>query len=179
MLLCSALSFNRIGLESPMPVSAEEFKEVASRVASTVTVVTANGRDGLVGLTMTAFMAISADPAIVLVSVEKGTTSLQPMLDAEGFTVNVMPQGAEVETMHFSARGVDRFGLSTWSDADNPVAGPVLESAMAHLECSTIDRTEVGDHWVIYGEVLETQMSRDDLIPLVWCGRSFVTLGPR
>lgn len=160
-----------------MPVSAEEFKEVASRIASTVTVVTTNGEAGPVGLTVTAFMTVSADPAIVLVSLEKGTTSLQPMLDAEGFTVNVMPQGAEDETVRFSARGVDRFGLSMWSEAGTSAAGPVLESAMAHFECVTIDRTEVGDHWVIYGEVRAMQISRDDLIPLVWRGRGFAKLG--
>ena len=159
-----------------MSVSAEELKEFASRIASSVTVVTANSEDGPIGLTMTAFMVISADPAIVVISVEKGTSSVQPMLDADGFTVNVMPQGTEDEAMQFAARGVDRFGLSTWNTATNYFAGPVLESSMAHLECATIERTEVGDHWVIYGEVVVSQISPDDLMPLVWHGRSFVTL---
>ncbi|MEA3501695.1 MAG: flavin reductase family protein [Actinomycetota bacterium] len=159
-----------------MPISPDELKEVMSLVAATVTVVTADSDDGPVGLTVSSFMSVSADPAIVLVCVAKTTTSQQSMVGAEGFTVNVMPQGTEDEAMLFAKRGADRFGSSRWSDPGTPAAGPVLESAMAHLECVTIDRTEVGDHWVIYGEVLVTKIANRDLVPLVWRGRGFVKI---
>jgi flavin reductase (DIM6/NTAB) family NADH-FMN oxidoreductase RutF len=160
-----------------MPVSAEELKDVMSRVASTVTVVTATGGDGPIGLTVTAFVSVSADPAIVLVCIEKMATSTQPLLDAAGFTVNLMPEGTEDEALRFAARGVDRFESSKWKDPVVSVAGPVLESGLAHLECVRIDRTEVGDHWVIYGEVLATGITDQELLPLVWLGRDFTKLG--
>jgi len=156
-----------------MPISSDELRSVMSRVAATVTVATAKGHDGPVGLTMSSFMSVSADPAIVLVCIAKEAASLRTMLDAEGFTVNVMPQGTEDETMLFATTGADKFGSSKWRDAEHFVAGPVLETALAHLECATIERTEVGDHWVIYGEVLATKVVDDDLTPLVWLGRGF------
>ncbi|NHZ70923.1 MAG: hypothetical protein GWP18_04710 [Proteobacteria bacterium] len=160
-----------------MPISADELKSVMSRVAATVTVATAKGNDGPVGLAISSFTSVSADPAIVLVCIDKKAGSLRTMLDAEGFTVNVMPQGAEDETMLFATAGADKFASSKWRDADHPTAGPILETALAHLECVTIERTEVGDHWVIYGEVLATELSDDESMPLVWCGRGFARIG--
>ena len=156
-----------------MTVTADEFKNVMSMVASTVTVVTAPGEEGPVGLTATAFMSVSADPAIVLVCVDKSTASLQPMLDANGFTVNLMPEGSEDEAMLFAKHGADKFGGSQWSLPEIPDAGPVLASAYARLECGTIERTEMGDHWVIYGEVNAAAISDAVAVPLVWLGRHF------
>ncbi len=74
-----------IDCEILMSVPTEKLKSVMSHVANTVTVVTANCDDGPIGVTMTAFVSISADPAVVLVAVEKTAMSLQPMLDAQGF----------------------------------------------------------------------------------------------
>lgn len=160
--------------ESTMSVSAEDFKHLMARFATTVTVVTATGKDGPIGLTVTAFMSVSADPAIVLVCVDKATSSLQPMLDADGFTVNVMQEGTEEEAIRFATHDVDKFVGSELFEPTTPAAGPVLGSALAHLECTTIDRTEVGDHWVIYGEVIVSVVTDQAVTPLVWFDRGFV-----
>ncbi|RLE16566.1 MAG: flavin reductase [Actinobacteria bacterium] len=162
--------------EVQVTVSAEEFKNVMSRVAATVTIVTAPGDDGPIGLTVSAFMSVSADPAIVLVCVDKATGSLQPMLDADGFTVNVMGEGTEDDAVRFATRGADKFAGSERYEATTPGSGPVLANALAHFECVTIDRTEVGDHWVIYGEVMESVVTDETTPPLVWLDRGFVKI---
>jgi len=167
--------------EVPMTVTADEFKNVMSRVAATATIVTARGDESPVGLTVSAFMSVSADPPIVLVCVDKSTASLRGMLDAEGFTVNIMPESARDEAMLFATHGADKFGESQWSDAAVPQAGPVLGSALAHLECTTIDRHEVGDHWVIYGRVdaaatAEPAVGEAAVAPLIWHNRGFAKL---
>jgi flavin reductase (DIM6/NTAB) family NADH-FMN oxidoreductase RutF len=163
-----------IDQEVPVAVPADQFKDVMARVAATVTIVTAYGDDGPAGLTATAFMSVSADPAIVLVCIDKSTSSLQPMLDASGFTVNLMPEGTEDEAMLFARHGADKFGESEWSESGTNDAGPLLTGAYGHLECTTIDRTEMGDHWVIYGEVNATAITEPTPAPLVWLGRGFV-----
>jgi len=157
-----------------MSVSAEEFKDVMSRFAATVTVVTAKSDAGPIGLTVSAFVSVSADPPIVLVCLDKATNSLQAMLNAEGFTVNVMPEGTEDVAMMFATVGTDRFVETAWSEAATLAAGPVLDVALAHLECDVIDRVEVGDHWVIYGEVAAAVVSDRAVTPLVWFDRHFV-----
>jgi flavin reductase (DIM6/NTAB) family NADH-FMN oxidoreductase RutF len=147
-----------------------------ARVAATVTIVTAHGAEDPIGLTATAFMSVSADPAIVLVCIDKSTASLQPMLDAAGFTVNLMPVGSEDLAMLFAEHGADKFGDSEWSGPETPDAGPVLVDAYARLECTTINRTEMGDHWVIFGEVNAAHVSEANAVPLVWLGRGFANV---
>lgn len=159
-----------------MSVSAEDFKDVMARVATTVTVVTAPGEGGLVGLTVSAFTSVSADPPIVLVCIDKATGSLDAMLEAPGYTVNLLPEGEGDEAMLFATHAADKFGLSSWRNSSTPDAGAVLVSAFAHLECTTIDRAEVGDHWVIYGEVLALGFRDDQAAPLIWHDRGFARL---
>lgn len=157
-----------------MSVSAEDFKDVMSRIAATVTVVTAKSDANLIGLTVSAFVSVSADPPIVLVCLDKATNSLDPMLDVQGFTVNIMPEGTEDTAMLFATVGRDRFAETAWSEAATSTAGPVLDLALAHLECEVVDRVEIGDHWVIYGEVAAAVVSDRAVAPLVWFDRHFV-----
>lgn len=159
-----------------MPVLPDQLKDVMSRVAATVTVVTARSDDGPLGLTVSAFLSVSADPAIILVCIDKATASLRALLDADGFTVNIMPEGTEDEAMLFATHGADKFGISASTDPVTPSAGAVLTDSFAHLECITIDRTEVGDHWVLYGQVEHANVTDTDAVPLVWYGRGFVNL---
>lgn len=156
-----------------MPPSAEEFKNVMARVAATVTVVTGRGQDGMVGLTVSAFTSVSAEPPIVLVCIDKATASLGEMLEAPGYTVNILPEREGEEAMLFATHGADKFGLSSWRHASTPGAGPVLESAFAYLECTTIDRVEFGDHWVIYGAVEAAGLTDAEAPPLIWHDRGF------
>lgn len=159
-----------------MPVSPDELKNVMATVAATVTIVTVASDGGPIGLTVSAFLSVSADPAIILVCIDKATASLEAVLDADGFTVNIMPEGAEDEAMLFATHGAEKFGVSEWTEPETRNAGPVLASSLARLECVTIDKTEVGDHWVLYGSVMLTDIAMPDVAPLVWRGGGFVQL---
>jgi flavin reductase (DIM6/NTAB) family NADH-FMN oxidoreductase RutF len=155
-------------------VSPELFKHVMSNVASTVTVVTAKSPSGPIGLTVSAFTSVSADPPIVLICIDKVVGSLEPLLAADGYTVNIMPQESSDTAMVFATKGADRFGTVEWSEPRSASAGPVLEEAFEILECETIQRTEMGDHWVIYGQVVHARASSG--VPLVYLNRGFVTI---
>jgi flavin reductase (DIM6/NTAB) family NADH-FMN oxidoreductase RutF len=82
----------------------------------------------------------------------------------------------EDEAVLFAEHGADKFGRSEWSESEIVDAGPVLSNAYARLECRTINRTEMGDHWVIYGEVNATAITDATSVPPVWLGRSFAKL---
>lgn len=156
-----------------MSVSANDFKDVMAQVATTVTVVTAKSSDGPIGLTVSAFTSVSVDPPIVLVCIDKVVGTIEAMLEAPGFTVNMMPEDSEDEAMLFATHGTDRFGSTKWQDARSPEAGPVLASAFAYFACATVKRTEIGDHWVIFGEVTAVGLPKDGSMPLVWHDRGF------
>lgn len=158
----------------PDQIPADIFKAVMQHVAASVTVVTAYGSDGPVGITVSAFTAVSADPPIILVCIDKGAASLDALLEADGFTVNFLPQGSADTAMLFATRDADKFGAVDWDPPEVEGAGPVLDDAFEVFECVTIERHEIGDHWVLYGQVVEAVVRSG--VPLVYLNRAFVDL---
>lgn len=47
-----------------------------------------------------------------------------------------------------------------WRPANN--GSPVLESAIAHMECRVVSRMETPDHWICYAEVEEGQVTKPE-----------------
>lgn len=158
----------------PAQIPPDIFKAVMQNVAATVTVVTAYGPTEPVGITVSAFTAVSADPPIILVCIDKGAASLETLLAADGFTVNFLAQGSADTAMIFATRDGDKFGAVKWDPPEVEGSGPVLDEAFEVFECTTVDRHEVGDHWVIYGQVVEAVVRSG--IPLVYLNRTFVDL---
>jgi hypothetical protein len=78
------------------------------------------------------------------------------------FVLNILAEGDHLGLMkHFLkpfGPGADRFeGIET-ATAQN--GAPILQQALAYLECRVQDRLECGDHWVLYatterGQVLQ------------------------
>ena len=157
-------------------IDATSFKDMMSRLAATVTIVTARGDEGPVGITVSAFVSVSVEPPIVLVCVDKRGGSLDAFLEAPGYTVNFMPEGTDDDAMVFATPGADKFGSVATSEPSAGIGGPVISSAFGHFECRTTQRTEVGDHWVIYGEVVGHGFAADDVPPLMWHDRGFVRI---
>jgi len=156
------------------PVTPEAFKNVMAGVAATVTVVTAETDEGPIGMTVSAFTSVSADPPIVSVCVDKRNGSADLYRTAEGYTVNFLPEGEGPLAMVFATHGADKFGATETRPTAGP-GGPVLTVAYGHLECLTIDVADVGDHWVVYGKVIDAS-GTTVVKPLIWHNRGFAEL---
>ena len=155
-------------------ITPRTFTDMMSSLAASVTIVTVDGADGPSGLTVSAFTSVSADPPIVLICIDSRAATLAVLRTAEGFTVNFLPRGAEDVAMLFATRDSDRFGTTTWHSVD--VGGPVLEAAYGHFVCRTVERLEMGDHWVIFGEVVSAERDEEPVAPLVYHDRRFVEI---
>ncbi|MEZ5175478.1 MAG: flavin reductase family protein [Acidimicrobiia bacterium] len=152
-------------------MDGKAFKDAMAHYAGSVEIVTVTTPDGPVGITVSAFVSVSVDPPIVLVCIDKVAGSLDAMIAADGYTVNFMPEGTDDIAMVFATPGVDKFGSVEWSEPETPHAGPVLADAFQVFECETIERTEMGDHWVLYGLVRRGTVG--DALPLVYVNRGF------
>ncbi|MDJ0791277.1 MAG: flavin reductase family protein [Acidimicrobiia bacterium] len=149
-------------------------RSVMGNVAACVTVVTVDDPEhGPVGITVSAFTSVSADPPIVLVCIGKHADSLPAFLEAPGFTVNFLPHGRDEEAMLFATRGADKFGETSYRPSTVEGAGPVLDAAYATFECRTTEALDMGDHWVIFGEVVGGGFADAEAEPLVYLKRAF------
>lgn len=151
----------------PAPLDASAFKRAMGSFASGVTVVTAV-RDGQVhGITVSAFVSVSLDPPLVLVSIGNRANAHGVLRTTDRFAVSVLAADQQAVSDHFAWRKVE--GLAPLED--DPEGVPTVAGALAVVQCVLHDAVEAGDHTLFLGRVVAAR-TRDDGAPLVyWRGR--------
>lgn len=136
-------------IKPPTPVDPHAFRACCGRFATGVTVVTTRTHQGDHGMTISAFMSVSLDPALVCISVKRGARML-PKLRASGqYAVNILTEDMHAHALHFAGRSdaslsdlfEDRHGL------------PVLRGAAAVIVADVVQTVEAGDHVLLIGRV--------------------------
>jgi len=113
-------------------------------------IVAGYGPDGPVGLTATAFTSVSLSPPLVLVCIGRRSSSHDTLVSGAGFGVSILAADQVRAAEQCAHGGKDRFaGLSFRSGIDVPL----VEGAIAQLECFVHALHDAGDHTVLIGEV--------------------------
>ncbi|MER6704538.1 flavin reductase family protein [Streptomyces fumanus] len=172
-------------------VSNEEFRAAMSRLASGVVLVTAGeppldaddpsapgGED--VGMTATAFMSVSLDPPLVLVSLREGSR-MDDLLDEQPlWAVSVLSESQRHIAGRFAMKGriSDRLLFEDIPYTRGEVTGaPLVGGALATLECRTERRVPAGDHTLVIGRVLSARVPSADGGPLTYFRGRYRQLG--
>ena len=133
---------------------ARHFRDVLSRFASGVTVVTGTSGGQPVGLTCQSFSSVSLDPPLVLFVPAK-TSRAWPLIQRAGkFCVNFLAHDQAELSNTMASRGVDKFAGVAWSPSA-ATGSPVLEGGLGHVDCAIHQVVEAGDHYVVIGRVLD------------------------
>ena len=137
-----------------MAFDPSEFRRVLGHWVTGVAVVTSRRATGTpCGLTANAVTALSLDPPLVLVCVDRGADSHDCIRDAGVFTVNVLAAATEPLARRFAALDLDdKFDGITWHTA--LTGAPVLDDALAWVDCRIEQVLPGGDHTIFIGEVL-------------------------
>jgi 3-hydroxy-9,10-secoandrosta-1,3,5(10)-triene-9,17-dione monooxygenase reductase component len=124
------------------------FRRVLSHFATGVVVVTAFD-DGPIGMTCQSFSSLSLDPPLV-VFCPAHTSTTWPRIRAIGtFAVNILAVDQESTCRQFAVSGADKFAGVSWRHGIT--GAPVLDAAVAHLECRLGDVFDGGDHAIVTG----------------------------
>jgi flavin reductase (DIM6/NTAB) family NADH-FMN oxidoreductase RutF len=146
-------------------MSPEEFKVALSRWVTGVTVVTTRSRGGeIAGLTASSFTSVSLDPPLVLFCLAHTSTSKPAFDDTNGFVVNILNESQQAMSSRFAQQGGDKFADIGWRPGLHGM--PLLDDALAQLECRITARHPGGDHTIVVGEVERIDV-RDDQ-PLIF-----------
>jgi flavin reductase (DIM6/NTAB) family NADH-FMN oxidoreductase RutF len=157
----------------PIPTAA--FREALAHFASGVTIVAARRASGLVGFTATGFTSVSLTPPLILVCVNKTASAYDGVVGSDLFSVSVLGEDQRWIAERFATTGIDRFdGVPV---LEGPVASaPLIEGALAHLECRPHARPDAGDHTLLIGEVLGASVVLGR--PLLHFARRFGAFAP-
>ncbi len=139
-----------------MSIEKNELRRVMGHFATGVTIITTISKDGTpYGLTANAFMSVSLEPPLLLISVDKKAESYPYFEQSRVFTVNILRDDQEALSRKFAVSGGNKFeGVAYHRGANNV---PILEDTLAHIECRLYATYDGGDHTLYLGEVLEAQ----------------------
>ena len=146
-------------------MSPEEFKAALSRWVTGVAVITTRSRRGeLAGLTVNSFTSLSLDPPLVLFCLAHSSTT-KPAFDAtDGFVVNILGEAQKDLSSGFAKQGGDKFAGVGWRPGLREM--PLLDDALAQMECRITQVYPGGDHSIVIGEVERIDIREDK--PLVY-----------
>ncbi|GAA3392842.1 flavin reductase family protein [Streptomyces roseoviridis] len=166
-------------------VSDEDFKAAMSRLAAGVVLVTAHdpedgprGED--VGMTATAFLSVSLDPPLVLVSLRNGSRMDDLLDEVPVWAVSLLSESQRHVAGRFAMKGrvSDRLLFADVPYTRGPHSGaPLIGGALATLECRTESRVVAGDHTLVIGRVLATNLPSAEGGPLTYFRGRYRTLG--
>jgi len=130
------------------------FRAVLGHFASGVAVVTAIDRGSPVGVTIQSFCSLSIDPPLILLCPSRASTSWPRIREAGRLCVNLLAEGQADLARQFAQPGVDKYDGTPWRPA--PVSGsPILEEALAWIDCEIQSEHDGGDHTVAVCRVVD------------------------
>ena len=134
-----------------MSVDPAELRRVGGHFATGVTVVTAEHDGRTCGLTVNAFVTVSLEPPLVLVSIGIASRSLPCLRRAGRFAVSVLGEDQESVARVFAGKDDDK--LARVPTRRGVTGVPVVEGAIAWLECRTERQSDAGDHVLLIARV--------------------------
>lgn len=155
-------------------IEPRHYRDVLGRFATGVTIVAATTPDGPVGLAVSAFASVSLDPPLVLFCVTRASRSWTSIEQAGVFGVSVLRDDQEQISRRFAGPGRDRFAGVAITDSELGV--PLIDQALAHVECTIEAVHRAGDHYVVIGRV--ARMDATDGLPLLYFRGAYETLYP-
>ena len=150
-------------------VTESEFRDALARWGSGVTVVTARFGDEPVGMTVASFSSLSLEPPLVLACIAHSANSHDGLVEAPGFAVHVLGSEQERMSAAFARPGSEKF--DDHPIVRGPFGVPLLPFGVARLVCAHHDALPGGDHTILIGRVISTELAGSD--PLLYCNRAY------
>ncbi|MQA96572.1 MAG: flavin reductase [Streptosporangiales bacterium] len=139
---------------APGPVGGETFRHVIGHFASGVAVVTGRDDAGVpVGVTASAVASVSLEPPMLLVCLNSRLYTCDVLAETGHFGVNILASGQDALARRFAYDPGDRFaGLRI---LPGRLGSPLLDAALARLDCRVVSTAEGGTHRVFFAEVVQ------------------------
>ena len=140
------------------------YRDTMGQFCTGVVIVAGLNESRLVGFAAQSFVSLSLEPPLVAVCPAQTSTSWPLIRDAGKFSINVLAADQEIVSDAFAQAG--KAAQVGW--VTNAAEVPILDDAIAYVECRLAAEHPAGDHTVAIGEVLGFGTLRPDTEPLVY-----------
>jgi len=153
-----------------MALNAADFRKAMGCFATGVTIITVDQDGEIHGMTANAFSSVSLDPPLVLVCVDHRARTHAHLHARKRFGVNVLSSSQQAISEYY-AQSSD---LEKHQHAETAGARftrtahgtPILEGALAYLECRLHSTQAAGDHTIFIAEVEHVELREGE--PLLY-----------
>jgi flavin reductase (DIM6/NTAB) family NADH-FMN oxidoreductase RutF len=114
-------------------------------------------------------MQTSFDPLLLALSINPDNASYPLLHAGGGFTVNVLKRGQLELARRLgtrSGRDEDKLAGIRWRPSQT--GAPILEEALAYLDCTLGGRMQAGDHELVLGRVVDGKLLDRSAAPLTY-----------
>jgi flavin reductase (DIM6/NTAB) family NADH-FMN oxidoreductase RutF len=139
-----------------------QFRNAMGKFATGVTVVLTEVDGTVHGMTANAFMSVSLNPKLVVISVGENARILEKLKQSKSFTVNILAADQQEHSMIFAGQLKDHREVA-FAHLDGK---PVLPGAIAQVACEVSAEHVEGDHTLFIGKVTAIELA--DAEPLIY-----------
>ncbi|MCT6836409.1 MULTISPECIES: flavin reductase [Bombella] len=156
------------------------FRNAMSRLGSPVTLVTTDGPAGRYGLTVSAITSVTDTPPTILVCFNRANASHEAFLTNKKLGINILGKGHDDLACAFANNqltATERFTCGQWHPG--PLGSPLLDGALATLDCTIENTHTIGTHDVLICRVHAITIDDGTRHGLTWFDRAFHHLPTR
>lgn len=161
-------------------ISARNYRALMRHQAGAVAIVATVDGDMRAGLTATAFSSLSDQPPTLLVCVQRKAGAHDVIARSRIFSVNILAAEQQDVAVRFSGNagvhGAERFNGHAWTHLKT--GAPVLEDALAVLDCELVESHGFTTHTIFIGRVVDGA-TRSQAEPLLYFRGDYWNLGER
>ncbi|MBT2730191.1 flavin reductase [Bacillus sp. ISL-75] len=147
-----------------------KFRTAMGKFATGVTVITTEIAGEVHGMTANAFMSVSLDPKLVVISIGEKAQMLDKIKNSKKFAVNFLSSEQQELSMIFAGQIKEKREVSF----DQLESLPVLSGAIAQVACEVVNVHVEGDHTLLIGKVIDIQLNEKE--PLMFFNGKYRTL---
>jgi flavin reductase (DIM6/NTAB) family NADH-FMN oxidoreductase RutF len=144
-------------------------KRVNRQFVTGVTVVTAMDGEKPRGLAVNAFSSVSLDPPMVMVAVQRTSSTHDCLYRAEHLAINILSVDQLDVVNTFAAKSDDKFAGLDWGPG--PFGSPLIGRSAAQMEVEIRERLQASTHTLFVCRVLHATVS--DRHPMVYSAGKF------
>src|SRR3954447_5531165 len=163
------------GIVGPIPPGhdAEEYDKLRRRILwkmpSGLYVLGSRAGERRNGMTMNWVTQLSFDPKLVGVGIEREAFTHELVSDAGVFTLNFIAQDDRAIVRKFTKPVEVDLAAGTLNEFpfhDGVTGAPILDQAVAYLDCEVRQAVELGGHTLFLGEIADCGFQRDEDTPV-------------
>jgi flavin reductase (DIM6/NTAB) family NADH-FMN oxidoreductase RutF len=158
-------------------VSVQDFKAAMRALPAGITAITTAVDGAVGGMIVSSLSSISAEPPLVGFFVHQDASLCAPLMASGRFVANVLGEshGKVMASFLAEPQGEARFKTGQWTRSEQ--GQPVLQDALASMECDMVFTQALGTHHLMVGKVRQTTCSQAS--PMVYFNAATHHLAPR